>query len=424
MAVTPTDLSTLHYPRYGYSVMGQGKAYFTTSIRNIIKGGDYVELTFYPGWGTVAEMNDLCNDLHTAGVKVGHYVVMNEIPYNDSAFSAHRTAALANGWYARRPAGSGGGQVAWSNAFGTYETNTFDITATDANGDRYPQWYAKNQVAQLAGVNIDMFRQDNVFCKPRTIYYNAGADNSNNFTLMGSVNAVSPTIDVNWFQDGVSRDNRDEAVAQKMRAANAAFVASLRAQLPNILVGGNHDSDASSFEYQNTYDSNLFEGLMGTAGGIYQFVGGRAAQQFVATAQRNVRDPSLTMNLGHGTGQTAMRHELGFTTVFSDAFWANTASQPHQTQLEETTWDLGVAIDAAIGAPNAAVTAGTSTCGLRRFQKGVVISNIGSASQTVTGLPNGLHKNSGLLDPTFNNGAGVVNNQIAVAANASVFLYY
>lgn len=412
---TILDPSKLLFPRFGFIVNGQGRSYFTSDVMSVLRKAALVECTYYVGWGSVAQVNTVLDDLKASGVHTTHYMVMSEINSTDPSQSDLRTATLANGWLARKTSGE---QVGWSNSYGAWDTNPLDVTAADGQGRRYPQWLGDRTLTNIAGYDLGGLKIDNVFGAPRTLYYNSGAgDWSATYTAQGA-NINVTTIDTNWLQDGVARNNFDEVVGRKMRQAYAALVARLRAGNPNLEIQGNLDSIGSAREYQCLFDSLQLEGLMGTSYGRYNAISPLAAMQFYIGASKNVRNPARNLMIGQSNTAASQRMELCFV-LMGDGIHANTNLSPTATLPDEWVPGLlGTPVDAAQSAPT------SGTVWMRRFTKGIALANVGGSSQTISGLPARLKKILGSAADGFNNGA-VVNGSITLPANnGAVLLYY
>lgn len=447
------DPGTLAYPRFGFCVMGQGKGYFTSgagSIREKIKRAHHLELTFYNGWGTQAERNDLCDDLHSAsqGIKVEHYTVLNQVQAvaTNPQDIAERATMLTNGWYLRRV---GGQQVSSDNVYNCWETNPGDTTPTDVNGDRWPQWKAKYEVNNnITGTHVDIVRPDNMFGRNRIIFYNSGADNATG--TYTSITSTSPDTtgitDLNLLNDGIARSNKDITGNKKLRAGNVALLSSLRSLMPSLEITGNLDNDGSSSEYQGVFDGILMEGLIGASYGTYSRAGGTAALRFYGNCQRNVRNPVRSKVYAKSASATLatilalMRAEICFT-LMGDAVFVNTNLWPEGIKnggalisggagvipdellggVLATTGYLGAPIDRMPYKPL------MNNVWVRRFTKGMVLFNAGTSTATVSSLnlllpsgKTGMKKLTGIADAAFNDGTALGTSVNVPVASASV----
>jgi len=108
---------------------------------------DIVVLGFHANWrgdknGEVIRHAVQAIKSHNPKVVVGQYTVLNE-SYAEKAGSMDDAVIdklQRQGWWLRNAAGQ---QVQWTDEYNTWEVNITDFTAPDANGDRYPQWYAQ-----------------------------------------------------------------------------------------------------------------------------------------------------------------------------------------------------------------------------------------------------------------------------------------
>jgi hypothetical protein len=397
---------TLTYPRIAYYPQGQGYSYFTPSIRAALKRAAAVQLTIWPGWGSVAQMNDVIGDLRNGGkTQVQQYTVMSEISATDPAQADLRAACDANSWWLRD---TGGHQVGWSNTYGAWDVNPTDWTAVDGNGDRYPQWLAKRWAATLAGAFPDCIKIDNAFTKARELYYNPNTSGGTTFTQIAS-NINNTTIAINWDGQGTARNNWDALVASKLRQAYAAYVAALRTQFPGLDILANVDSAAQSREYMGLFDAVEQEGLVGQPYGIYSSIAGLAAMQRYKTVMTTVRKPWMNILKCGAPDMATMRLGLCFT-LMDDGIYAGPAVDV--TQPDEFMIDLGRAADAP-------QYAARENGGWRRdFEKGVVFLNPTGSQITMTPPP-GLKRIAGTADPTVNNGAAL-GSTLTLAANSGL----
>jgi hypothetical protein len=416
------DPGTLQFPRYGFILNGKGRSYFTPAVMAALAGSALVECTYYVGWGSAQQINAVLDPLNAGGTHTTHYLVMSEINSTDPAQSDLRTACSTNGWLARKTTGE---QVAWSNTYGAWDTNPTDTTPTDGNGNRYPQWLANRTLTNVAGYDLAGLKIDNCFGSPRTLYYNSGgSDWSATYTSQGA-NVDVTTIDTNWLNDGVARNNWDEAAGRKMRAGYAALVNSLRAGNPSLEIQGNLDTCGSSREYQCLFDSLQMEGLVGQTYGRYSAIAPLAAMQFYINCSKNVRNPVRNVMIGGSSTPSDIRHELCFV-LMGDGIHCNTHSLPDGTLPDE--WQpnlLGYPVDAAQYQPT------SGTIWVRRFTKGIAFVNIGTTQQTINSLNlllpagvKGLKKLKGSASDGFNDGSVLGNSLTMNAKTGCVALYY
>lgn len=202
-----------------------------------------VLMGFYIGW-----RGDKAGEKISAAVKaikdinpkckVGQYTNLMEST-NPTANDANlflSTKLNAENWWLRDALGN---MVQWTKTYGTWDTNFTTWTKPDVNGDRLPQWLAKQRIDQLfSRVPFDICVCDNVFNQSRT-------------------------KQANWKLDGKDTLSANADIAAAFRTGYSAYWNIFRNNGLEIL--GNVDSDLSSAEYKGQLNYALLEKMIGAS---------------------------------------------------------------------------------------------------------------------------------------------------------------
>jgi hypothetical protein len=428
------------YPRLATHDIGD-KNYDHADYQAVLAKYDYALLGMYPGWhgGPVAmrEAVQAIKRLNPA-IVVGNYTIL-ESQYWDSDRSSNKAVFEAlrklydstgptqrggtwtpNDWWAR----TSDGKLVISPGYPTAATvNVTEFVTPDANGDRYPQWFAKwNHAVVFSKVpEFEVWYSDNAFYRPR--------------------------VNADWDRDGQVDLKTDPAVAANLRRGIAAYWAEINRLKPGTLVMGNVDGRydlkgklegfLTEPEYDHKLGGALFESALGRnfsaerqSGWDHLMAGYRSLIDHTTEPHLVVFDTKLTpegllfepaaerANYGGGAPFACLRYCLA-SVLMEDGYFAVKNGGYNQKAAvwfdefdragtADTGW-LGTAVDAPQRAPY------QNGVYLRRFQHGAALVNPRGAPHTRdnnrspvdVALPTALGKFkrlAGKQDPKTNNG--------------------
>jgi hypothetical protein len=293
----------------------------------------------------------------------------------------------------------------------------------DANGLRYPQWYAQNslEAEHFGTAGFDFMFSDNTYADPTMFSTKPGRAD----------------------RDRDGRDDAGAASAREFRLGLATYITKFRQLRPGMFemanVGGQHHSHPlATPEYQGVLDAALFEGMMGASWSEESWSGWDVAMDDYRSLAANVSFPGIILTAGRGTadGQAAdkkargrfpagyafMRYALA-STLLGDGYFSysdNLYSIERWKWFDEFDLKLGHAVDPP---PTTPFAKGVYR---RRFQNGMVLVNPRTnpdlsprSAETVTIEP-GYRRFRGRQDPVTNNGEPVV--ELTLAAGDGIIL--
>jgi hypothetical protein len=239
------------------------KRYDDPEYQAIMARNDLVIVGFYKGWHHgPADMRAAVRGIkaRNPAILVANYTILESTYWNrekrgaasDQADKLYGSAGPKenggtwepNDWWAR----SSEGKLVISPGYPTAATvNVTKFVTPDANGDRYPQWFAKWANAELFSQipEIDIWYSDNAFYRPR--------------------------VTADWDRDGKNDLRDDPAVAANLRAGIASFWAEINRLRPGMVVMGNVDGRfdltgrRDGFLREPEYDGKLQGALLESA---------------------------------------------------------------------------------------------------------------------------------------------------------------
>ncbi len=311
-----------------------------------------------------------------------------------------------NDWWVRNSAG-----VAVGESQQTRMTNVTFFVQPDADGLRYPQWYAgyAMRALHLNQPGFDFVFTDNHYADPAEF-------------------EPKPSMP-DWNRDGTN-DGAGAPVARDFRLGMATYVMKCNQLRPELFVmgnvGGQHDSHPLERpEYQRLLGAALYEGLMGKSWSEERWLGWDATMDGYHNLADNIVYPHLLIAAAGGTAdgfpideaQRAafavpyrfLRYALA-SALMEDAYFSYSDDRYN---IERYKWfdEFDLKLGEAIDRPQrAAFQKGIYR---RRFQNGMALVNprtnpdgIPRRTETVTIEP-GYRRFRGQQDPQINNGEAV-----------------
>jgi hypothetical protein len=392
-------------------------------------------LNFWTGWsdGTGQSIQDIVRAIKghnaNANMLIGNYTMVEEGPI-DAATAGSSGADIYNklvsgvgaggnpnspphnDWFARDTAGN---QLSWWPSQGV--TNVTSFVTPDANGDRYPAWFAKreNTVFFDPIPEFDIWYSDNVFHQPR--------------------------VDADWNRDGSPDLATTPSVQTYYRQGLASYISQADVLKPALMKMGNVDGDGSAHigyltdpEYTAKLGGALLEGAAGRTwteeaqrGWDSMMWAYRSLMdntkaphavlfQLHATTTGKAYDSSIQPNYGGGSNYAFIRYGIA-SALMEDGYVSIGVNGSYHdvVQFDEFNVPLGLAIDGPQRTPY------QSGVYVRRFAGGLAIvnprSNPGSAASNRAAvnitIPTswGLFKRfSGTQDSATNNGQNLPLN--------------
>lgn len=373
-------------PPDGAKLMGMNigaKNYFEPAYQAALAKLDIVVLGFYAGWrgdrqGEVIRDAVRAIKSHNARVLVGQYTILSEHSDNKAVSSQDEVIDKidAEGWWLRNAAGQ---KVRWTAEYAAWDINFTDFSRPDANGQRYPQWYADWVHARFfAPVPEFDFRYfDNFLSRPLV----QRAD---------------------WKGSGVDQHNTDADIASAYRRGQMATVAAARRlapahsfQLVNIDVN-------SSPEYAGQLNAAYLEALIGKSWSLETWAGWEAAMNRYRTVYNHLAQPKILGFNAWGARGDLRAFRYGLTSaLMGDGYFSYTLNETEYSTVpwfDEYEVPLGAAVDPW---PSAAWQNGVWR---RTYQKAMVLVNPTDTPRTVD-VGAGWRRFSGLQAPEVNSGA-------------------
>lgn len=292
-----------------------------------------------------------------------------------------------NDWWARTETG----KLVISPGYPSAATaNVTEFVTPDANGDRFPQFYAKWANAELFAPvpEYDVWYSDNAFYQPR--------------------------VNADWDRDGKLDSKNDRTVAASLRRGIAGYWAEINRLRPGLMVMGNVDGHyplngklegfLTEPEYDHKLQGALLESALGRrfseerqSGWDHVMAAYRSLIDHTAAPHLVVFDTKLTpdgrlfepeaerVNYGGGAPYAAMRYGLASTLMEDGYFAAKNGGYSLKSAIwfdeydragaADTSW-LGAAIDGPQRQPY------QDGVYLRRFEHGAALVNPRGAPNT------------------------------------------
>ncbi|HWA86812.1 MAG TPA: putative glycoside hydrolase, partial [Opitutus sp.] len=428
------------FPKIGGIFIGGPRDFDQSAIQAALAKHDFVILGMYPGFERGGKKPaELLREIRARNpaLVIGNYTNVMETydkpmagpnpAYSDfiAKLSGEKGPAGApagspNDWWARNSEGALVGEGAYPR---TRMTNTTYFVQPDADGMRYPQWYAQNSLRaeHFSTAGFDFMFSDNTYADP----------------TMFSTTPGRPDRD----RDG--HDDSGPASAREFRLGLATYVMKFRQLEPGMFEMGNvggqrHSHPLATPELQDLLGAALYEGMMGAGWSEETWSGWSVAMDNYRSLAANVSFPGLILAAAHGTadgramdekvraqfpsGYAFMRYALT-SALLGDAYFSysdNGYSIERCKWFDEFDLKLGHAVDPPSATPF------ENGVYRRRFQNGMVLVNPRTnpdrtprTAETVTIEP-GYRRFRGRQDPVTNNGEPV--SKLTLAAGDGIIL--
>ena len=408
------------FPRLGLMLIGgQGHRYHEADYQQQLARFDLVVLGMYPGWnkgGQGSTPNEKQSSVLrqikalNPDIVLANYSILLESPdhvtgaYGDVFNKVSKELGpirnggtyMPNDWWARTS--SGANMSPWS---GTWKVNITDHVTPDANGDTYPEWFAKRNYEQMFK-NVpewDAIYHDGVRYKPRR--------------------------SVDWDRDGVDNPIDDWETQRKYRAAMVRQWQAERGLMPGMLMIGNIGTWGQSIvvdygkwvltEFDQELNGGFLEKYMGKFWSLEQRWSWEAMMRsYRETLARTAAPKLILLNAGDGDRDGIGYYQYfryGFAStlldngyfdfsdadIYADIYWFD----EYDLAGKSTTRWLGKALDVPQHGP------WSNGVYRRRFVNGMVLVNPrGNGTRTVQ-IEAGYSRIKGIQDPVTNNGQPV-----------------
>lgn len=393
--------TALGFPRLATMNIGNPKNYDDPAHQTALAKYDVAVLGMYYLWKkngktpaqAVSEIR-----AKNPSIILANYTILTECrstadPANQYIWDKLSTEQGPNGkydWWARTAAGA---HVDWSGgAYGAWDTNLTLFVTPDANGDRLPQWAAKQFYPKLIeSGGFDMWYFDNNFWRPRS--------------------------NADWNGDGKDDDKNDAAVQKWYREGERAHYEQSAKTAPNVLRMVNADNDlsgdvhpeaASPFaEYKDVVHAAFLEHVMGESWSVETWAGWAKLMGWYREIFENLLPPKIVvLNVkGASTDYQLLRYALA-TTLLHDGYLSFDPGDYHSLPWFDEYDLAGTASTKWLGAPLEAPPATAWKDGVyrRRFQNGMAIVNPkGNGVKTVS-VEAGYQRIAGKQAPGVNDG--------------------
>jgi hypothetical protein len=375
------------FPRIASIQVGNGIGLTNQERLDTISKADVALLSFWVGWGPIdgQSMADIVDYIRANNPDIVLAPYTNVTETRDSTPILADKVSSENGpggngnWWLRKSDGT-----RTSHWPGNFSVNHSNFVTPDANGERYPGFYA--QYAYDGMISQALFN---------AVFLDA---------MSGQAYEVA-----DWNGDGVD-DARDSAVAiQAVSEGHVEYVNQIRLLKPGIIVIGNignsfHPARTMPAAYNQLIEGGLLEGFMGRTWSIESWGGWQEMMTQYHEAVGVLRGPKIAILNAH-VGETdyrLMRYGLTSTLMDNGYFAADPARDGEeynwQFWYDEFDLDLGYAVDPR---QTAAWSKGIYR---REFDNGLVLVNPrGNGQQTVNVGP-GWKRFNGSQDAIHNSG--------------------
>ena len=328
---------------------------------------------------------------YNPNILVGQYTILDEA-YNNGWNPDIANTLNANNWWLKNVQVQ---QVQWTTSFNTWDINFTTWTKANANGDRYPQWYAKRMYNDFFGPTsgFDIWYFDNVTQNP----LDASAD---------------------WKQIGTTQFNTDADIQAAHRAGHAAEWATAKQLAPNLIqMGNSSDNDLSMTQWSGKLGATYLEALMGLSWSIENWGGWWQMMYRYYNTFTNLAPPKIVgFNVwNYPTNYYFFRYAYASCLMNNGYFSYTDPTAGYSTVVWFDEYD--VKLGAAIDAPPVVYSAQPVK---RHFQNGLVIVNPTTSTASIP-VEAGYRHFVGKQDPVTNNGA-VVNGSISMPPKSGIVL--
>ncbi len=393
------------FPRIGAMLIGSPQNYDQVSYQQQIAKFDMAVVGMYPGWNKSGKsITQAVSEIkaRNPNILLANYTIMTEVsndpantatvPWQNKLNSEKGPNGIGN-WWAYDSAGN---HADWSGGqFGTWDTNLTLLTTPDANGDRWPQWKAKNDYQTLyQGRGFDFWFSDNNFWKPR--------------------------IDNDWNRDGTNDSQNSISVRNWWRDGQRAYYDAAKTVAPSMMMMVNTDNDldgsvypsgADQFtQFKNVLGGAYLEHTMGKSWSVETWGGWSMLMSWYRKVKVNLIAPKTILFdafMPSTTDYQSFRYAFA-SCLMDDGYFSASTDYSQVTWYDEydlagtasTKW-LGKALDGPQTSP------WQNGVYRRNFEHGTVLVNPkGNGAKTVT-LEAGYSRFQGTQAPTINNGQPV-----------------
>jgi|GEM_PF-1216146 len=394
------------FPRLAGMLIGSPHNYDQSSYQQQIAKLDLAILGMYNLWSSGASMTAAqavsAIKGYNPNILLGNYTIMTETIKNGTVDPATQykrdklnSEVGPNGigdWWAYDAAGN---HTDWSGGvYNIWDVNISLQTTPDVNGDRWPQWTAKQDNTRIInGVGFDIWYSDNNFWQPRTTY--------------------------DLDRNGVNEDPNNFAVQEVFRNAQRAYYDTAKALQPGLILMGNIDNDldgsvypsaASPFtQYKDVFGGAFIERGFGESWSVETWGGWSALMGWYRQAMSNLTNPqAMIVDAGMNSDPTdykTLRYALA-TVLMDNGYFS--ASTDYNEILWYDEFDLAGTADTkwlgnALDPPQ--ISAWQNGVYRRRFANGMVLVNPKGNGPKTVNVGTGYHRFTGTQDPITNNGA-------------------
>lgn len=378
------------FPRLAAGQIGGWEKYDETRIRNIAKH-DVAVLGLWREWSgggyTVttlpAHIKSLNPNIKLANYTIVHEVNPNYFPAIHKKITGEKGANGTGDWYLRDA--NGNHTSSWPE---TYRINHSSLVTPDANGQRFPQWFARDWYNTLANGAWDAVYSD--------------------------AQTVDTLVTAAW--DGRTNLGQTDPQAVALHAqGHIAYHdawASIKSDWMFFANMGDQADPSRSVPsgYQGLNEGGWFEGIMGLSWSPETWGGWNAMMNWYRKGMSLLKAPRIGMF--HNITSNALgineyrwnRYGLA-SCLMDDGYYMVTVDDGYAEQrwYDEFDVDLGHAIDPP------QTQAWSNGVYKREFQNGLVLVNPrGNGTKTVN-VGQGWKRFSGQQDPSHNNGQPVTS---------------
>ncbi len=399
--------------------IGTPPSVFPQSYLNATAQMDIVIMGFYEGWtdsnGVVNNFSGFTKQLKALNpnIQIGQYTILQEA-YQVPNYNVNITTELTNqNWWLKDASGAGVQDTVGSN---TWVVDITNWTTPDANGNRYPQWYANYE-------------------------YNLYFQNTPNFTIWYADNTFSQpwtATSGDWMLNGATQSNTDPTIMNAYQQGHVAEWKKIRSLSSNLIMA-NPGMNLSTPNYQGQLDASFMEAITGLSWSVdYGQSGGWAlAMNYYQTTLSNLRNPSqwfavyaanydsnTLTQMGTATYYSFFRYAYASSLMQNGCFAFSGTTYQSPPIFDEYSLKLGQATSTAQAWINGAWTGNSNwaSSGVwsRQFTNGMAMVNSTTAPVTVN-VGSGYWHLNGTQDLITNNGASIAES-ITIPARDGIIL--
>ena len=409
------DIESPLFPR----IMGMNigaKNYDDINYQKDLAKLDVVILGFYKGWtGKHQEsMRDIVLSLKKMNPKllVGQYTILNEVsvdknlsnsnPYKTNAITSYDVANkvdLQNWWLLN----ANKQKVQWTSLYSAWDVNITNWSKPDADGLRFPEWYAKRSYLAFKDVPFDIWYNDNVSYRP----YDKIAD---------------------WKNNGTNQSNNDYDIQVAYRNGQANEWVAERKLAPSAIIMGNANNDLSYPEYKHRLNAAFFEAAIGADWSVETKNGWNAVMERYHNLENNIYQPDkkrpkiVGFNVwGNSKDYKTMRYGLTSCLMDDGYFSFSGITNPNGVgAYSSVPWfdEYDIKLGRAITVPQTKPWSGAVY--RRDFENGIALVNSSKDSAATITIEKGFRHFLGTQDSYINSGVPVT--QITLQPRDGVIL--